>query len=167
MNLIGIIGLVALGAVVVLVLGKRRFQAHARAVAAAWEQVQAALEQRHDLGRRLVANAAQPDDPAIQALHDVLTQAEFVSGFAMKARMENLLTRGLHKAVTMGGDERFAESVAALPGAFEAIQHASSDYNAQVRDYNAALDRQAFVARLFHFEPREEFFLEAMEGEKH
>jgi hypothetical protein len=165
-NLIGIIGLVAFGAAGVLALGKRRLQTQTRSVAAEWSRVQSALEERHELGRRMVANTARPDDPVIYALHDTLTQAEFVSGFAMKARTENQLTRGLRKAVAVGGDERFAEAVAALPGVFEAIRHAAAGYNTRVRDYNTALERQAFVARFFRYEPREEFNLEPMEGEQ-
>ena len=166
MTLIGIVGLAALWAVVVLVLGKRKLQPRAVRVAAAWSRVQACLEKRHELGRQMVANVARPDDPPIYALHDVLTQAEFVSGFAMKARTENQLSCGLRDALAVGGAERFAEAVTALPAAFEAMQRAAADYNAQVRDYNAALDRQSFVARFFRYEPREEFCLEAMEGVK-
>lgn len=166
MRLIGIVGLALLWAVVVLALGKRRLQALATHVAAAWSRVQAALEKRHELGRQMVANAARPDDPPVLALHDALTQAEFVSGFAMKARAENQLSRGLRDALAVGGDELFAEAATALPGAFEAVQRAADDYNAQARGYNAALERQAIVARFFHYEPREEFCLEAMEGAK-
>jgi len=165
-TLIGIVGLAALWAVVLLALGKRRLQAQATGVAAAWSRVQASLERRHELGRQMVASAARPDDPPVYALHDVLTQAEFVSGFAMKARTENQLSRGLRDALAVGGDERFAEAVTALPAAFEAMQNAATDYNAQVRDYNAALDRQSFVSRFFRYEPREEFCLEAVEEEK-
>ena len=168
MRLIGIIGLALLWAVMVLALGKRRLQAQATRVTAAWSGVQAALETRHDLGRRLVANAARPDDAPILALHDMLTQAEFVSGFAMKALTENQLSRGLRAALAVGGDEVFAEAAAALTGAFEAIQRAADDYNAQVRDYNAARERQSIVARFFRYEPREEFCLEPIaEGEQH
>lgn len=166
MTLISIVGLALLWAVVVLALGKRQVQAKTAHIAAAWSRVQATLEQRHDLGRRLVANAVQSDDPLVLALHDVLTQAEFVSGFAMKARTENQLSQGLYDALAVGGDDRFDEAATALPAAFEAVQHAANDYNAQVRDYNAALERQILVARIFHYEPREEFFLEAMEGKK-
>jgi hypothetical protein len=166
MRLIGIIGLALLWAIVVLALGKRRLQAQATRVAAAWFGVQAALEARHDLGRRLVANAARPDDAPILALHDMLTQAEFVSGFAMKALTENQLSRGLRDALTVGGDETFAEAAAALPGAFAAMLRAADGYNAHARDYNAALERQAIVARFFRYEPREEFVLEAMEGKR-
>lgn len=166
MRLIGIVGLALLWAVVVLALGKRRLQALATHVTAAWSRVQAALEKRHDLGRQMVANAARPDDPPILALHDALTQAEFVSGFAMKARAENQLSRGLRDALAVGGDELFAEAATAMPSVFEAVQRAADDYNAQVRDYNAALERQAIVARFFRYEPQEEFCLEAMEGEK-
>lgn len=166
MTLIGIVGLAALWAVVVLALGKHRLQTLATHAAAAWSRVQAALEKRHELGRQMVANAARPDDPAILALHDALTQAEFLSGFAMKARTENQLSRTLREALAVGGDERFAEAATAQPGVFEAVQRAASDYNAQVRNLNAALERQAIVARVFHYEPREEFCLEAMEGEK-
>ncbi|MCX6909318.1 MAG: hypothetical protein NTY01_14935 [Verrucomicrobia bacterium] len=166
MRLIGIVGLALLWAVVVLALGKRRLQAQSTRVAAAWSRVQAALEKRHDLGRQMVADAARPGDPPILALHDALTQAEFVSGFAMKARAENQLSRGLRDALAVGGDELFDEAATALPGAFEAVQRAAGDYNAQVRDYNAVLERQAVVARFFHYEPQEECFLEAMEGEK-
>ncbi|MBI5685310.1 MAG: hypothetical protein HZC54_09520 [Verrucomicrobia bacterium] len=166
MTLISIVGLALLWALVVLALGKRRLQAQATRVAAAWSRAQAALEQRHDLGRQMVANAARPDDPRILALHDALTQAEFVSGFAMKPRSEDQLSRCLRDALAIGGDERFAEAAAALPAAFAAVQRAADDYNAQVRDYNAVLERQAVVARVFHYEPREEFVLEATEGEK-
>lgn len=166
MRLIGIVGLALLWAVVVLALGKRRLQARTTRVAGAWSCVQATLEKRHDLGRQMVANTARPDDLPILSLHDALTQAEFVSGFAMKARAENQLSRALCEALTVGGDERFAEAAAALPAAFAAVQRAADDYNAQVRDYNAALERQAIVARFFHYEPHEEFSLEAMEGKK-
>jgi hypothetical protein len=165
-RLIGIVGLALLWAVVVLALGKRRLQAAAGRVAAAWSRVQDALEKRHDLGRQMVANAARPDDPPMLALHDALTQAEFVSGFAMKARAEDQLSGCLHDALAVGGDERFAGAAAALPAAFEAARRAADEYNAQVRDYNAALERQSVVARFFHYEAREEFFLKAMEGEK-
>lgn len=164
MRLISIVGLALLWAVVVLALGKRRLQAQSARVAAAWSRVQAALEKRHDLGRRMVANAARPDDPPVLALHDALTQAEFVSGFAMKAVSENQLSRGLGDVLAVGGDELFAEAATALPGAFEAVQRAAEDYNAQVRDYNAALERQAVVTRFFRYEPQEEFCLEVMEG---
>jgi hypothetical protein len=165
-RLIGIVGLALLWAVVVLALGKRRLQARVTRVAAAWTRVQDALEARHDLGRRLVANAARPDAAPVLALHDMLTQAEFVSGFAMKALTENQLNRGLRAVLAVGGDERFAEAAAALPRAFEAVRRAADDYNAQARDYNAALERQAVVARFFHYEPHEEFALETAEGEK-
>ena len=124
------------------------------------------MEKRHDLGRRMVANAARPDDAPVLALHDALTQAEFVSGFAMKARAEDQLSRCLHDALAVGGDERFGEAVTALPAEFEAAQRAAEDYNAQVRDYNVALERQSIVARFFHYEASEEFFLKTMEGEK-
>ncbi|MCX6901113.1 MAG: LemA family protein [Verrucomicrobia bacterium] len=166
MTLIGIVGLATLWAVVVLALGKRRLQALTTHAATVWSRVQAALEQRHELGRQMVANAARPDDPPILALHDALTQAEFLSGFAMKAQTENQLSRTLREALAVGGDERFAEAATALPGVFEAVQRAASDYNAQVRNLNAALERQSIVAGVFHYEPREEFCLEAMEGEK-
>ncbi len=164
MTLISIVGLALLWAVVVLALGKRRIQALATHVATAWSRVQTALEKRHDLGRQMVANAARPDDPPILALHDALTQAEFVSGFAMKTRAENQLSRGLRDALAVGGDERFTEAATALSVAFEAVQHTANDYNAQVRDYNAALERQIIIAQFFHYEPREEFVLEALEG---
>ena len=160
MTLIGFVGLAALWAVVMLVLGKRQLQTHAARVAAAWLRAQSSFEQRHELGRRMVANALRPDDPRILALHDMLTQAEFVSGFAMKARTENQLSRGLRDALTMGGDDGFAEAVAALPGVFEAMQRAVDDYNAQVHGYNAVLERQTAAARIFRYEAREEFCLE-------
>lgn len=168
MRLIGIIGLALLWALVVLALGKRRLQAQAVSVAAAWSRVQSALEKRHELGRQMVANAARPDDPAILALHDALTQAEFVSGFAMKALAENPLSRCLRDALAVGGDERFNEAAAALAATFDEVQRAAEDYNARARDYNAALERQAAVARVFRYEPREEFVLEAVvpKGEK-
>jgi hypothetical protein len=165
-TLISIVGIALLWAVVVLALGKRRLQALAAHVAAAWSRLQAALEKRHELGRQMVANAARPDDPPILALHDALTQAEFLSGFAMKARTENQLSQGLRDALAVGGEDRFMEAAMSLPRVFEAMQHAAGDYNAQVRNLNAALERQAIVARVFHYEPREEFYLEAMEGEK-
>lgn len=166
MRLIGIVGLALLWAVVVLALGKRRLQARTAHVAAVWSRVQAALEKRHDLGRQMVAGAARPDDPPVLELHDALTQAEFVSGFAMKARAEDQLSRKLRDALMVGGDERFVEAATALPAVFAAAQSAANNYNVQIRDYNAALERQSIVARFFRYEPHEEFLLDAMEGDK-
>lgn len=165
MRLIGIVGLALIWAVVVLALGKRRLQAQTALVTAAWSSVQAALEKRHDLGRQMVASAAQPDDPHVLALHDALTQAEFVSGFAVKARAENELSHKLCDALAIGGDERFVEAATALPAVFATVQSAANDYNVQIRDYNATLERQSVVTRFFRYEPYEEFTLDAMEGE--
>ncbi len=150
----------------VVALGRFRLQAHAGIADAAWSRVQAAVEKRHELGRQMAANVVRPDDPAVHALQDALTQAEFVSGWAMKSRAEDQLTWRLRQVLPIGGDERFVEAAMALTGAFEAIQLAVKDYNAQVCEYNKVLGRQAFVARLFQYGPREELCLEPMEDKK-
>jgi len=157
--------ILALLALPVLLIGvfalltRRRLAGHDGRLRAAWARVQSALEQRHALAGDVLAGSAAPDSEAARRLQDVLKQAEFVSGLAMKARVEGRLSEALHDALLLGGDARFDQAAAALPAVRAAVVAAAEDYNARVGDYNEAVRRAPRVARWVGHEPREPFTL--------
>jgi hypothetical protein len=140
-------------------LTRRLLQGHDARVRAGWAHVQSALEKRHELAGHVVAGSTSPDSEVLRRLQDVLKQAEFVSGLAMKACVEDRLSEALHDALLLGGDGRFARAESALPDARAAIARAAEDYNTRVGDYNAALMRARQMARWVGYEPREPFTL--------
>lgn len=159
MTIIAILALPALLVGVFALLTRRMLQGYDDRARAGWGRVQSALEKRHELAGRVFAGSAAPDSEAAQRLQDVLKQAEFVSGLAMKARVEDRLSEALHDALLLGGDARFEQAAAALPGARAEVARAAEDYNERVGDYNAAVMRAQRVARWVGHEPREPFTL--------
>ena len=153
------VGGVALLAVVMGLLARRQLQSHANAVETARRQLQLFLELRHELARKLLAYCANSDAPALQRLKAVLQQAEFTSGLAMKARVEEQLTRTLSEVVSSGENQSFKEAAAELPGTLEAIRRAAKEHNDRVAGYNEAISRMRTAARFFGCEKKEEFEL--------
>ncbi len=164
MTFIAFLAVAALVFGVVTLLTKRVLQGHDDRARAAWERVQSCLEQRHALAGRIFADSARPDSPTMQSLQDILKQAEFVSGLAMKARVEDRLSRALDTALCDQGEAQSADAGRALSESHAAIGRAAHDYNDRVRDYNAALDRMQQLARFLGYEPRETFSLENADG---
>lgn len=159
MTIIAILALPLLLVGVFTLLTWRMLRGHEGRLRAGWARVQSALERRHELAGRLLAGSAAPDSEAVRRLQDVLKQAEFVSGLAMKARVEARLSEALHDALLLGGDARFEQAAAALPAARAEVARAAEDYNERVDDYNAAVMRAARLARWVGCEPREPFTL--------
>ncbi|MBI5394354.1 MAG: hypothetical protein HZA91_03565 [Verrucomicrobia bacterium] len=157
MTIIAFLALPVLLVGVFALLTRRLLQGHDARVRAGWARVQSCLEKRHELAGDVAAGSAAPDSETVQKLRDVLKQAEFVSGLAMKARVEDRLSEALHDVLLLGGDERFEKAAAALPEARAEIGRAAEDYNARVSDYNAAVERARQVARFVGYEPREPF----------
>jgi len=159
MTILGFIALPVALAGVGMLLVKRQIQAYDDRVHETWRRVQAAFERRHELARQIAAHSSDPSAPWLVELQAVLKQAEFTSGLAMKARVENHLSDALHAVVAQGGGPQFAKSAAELPEALETIQQAMADYNTRVRDYNARLARWETAARWLGYELRELFSL--------
>ncbi len=159
MTIIAILALPLIVVGVFALLTRRLLRGYDQRVRAGWSRVRACMDKRHALAARVVAGSAMPDSEALRRLQDVLKQAEFVSGTAMKASVEGRLSEALHDALLLGGDERFDQAAAALPGAWEAVVRAVEDYNARVGDYNEAVGGAPRLARLVGYEPREPFAL--------
>ena len=141
-------------------------------VDAGWSDIDVQLKRRHDLIPKLVdavQQYASYESSTIAAITELRGEAGELDG-AARARMEGDISRGLHRLIAVAEsypDLQASDNFLALQRDISAvendIQYSRRYYNGAVRNLNTRIESfpDIVLARLFRFQAREYFELEA------
>ena len=168
---------IIVGTVLYLIYLYNRLVSLRQSADAAWSDIDVQLKRRYNLIPALVDTVKGYKDYEAETLEKVIKARQMgLSAQSVKEHeaADNMLTQALGRLFALAeaypdlkANVNFLDLQQQLSQIEEAIQNARRYYNAVVRDYNTRLESfpDLFIARKFHFRPKEFFELDEAEAE--